>query len=109
MSPAATIRCGDRAARDAGDHAAANRRRRLLLAAPYPCYVDRISFDVKELDIDGTKTFEFYLDSFTFRPNIAMARRGKAEDLPDLDERSWLLPGHGGLLRWRSPQDCGNS
>lgn len=77
--------------------------------APYPCYVDRISFDVRELDIDGTNKFEFYIDSFTFRSNTAMARWVKAEDLPDLDVRSWLLPGHGVLLRWRSPRDWGYS
>lgn len=73
--------------------------------APYPCYVDRITFDVTELGIGGTNEFEFYIDSFTFRSNTAMERWVKAEDLPDLDVRSWLLPGHGVLLRWRSSRD----
>ncbi|GLY63984.1 hypothetical protein [Amycolatopsis taiwanensis] len=73
--------------------------------APYPCYVDRITFDVAELGMGGTNEFEFYIDSFTFRSNTAMARWVKAKDLPDLDVRSWLLPGHGVLLRWRSPRD----
>lgn len=74
--------------------------------APYPCYVDRITFNVTELDTVGTD-LEFYIDSFTFRSNTAMAQWAKAEDLPDLDVRSWLLPGHGVLLRWRSPKDWG--
>ena len=72
--------------------------------APYPCYVDRITFNVTELDTVETG-LEFYIDSFTFRSNTAMAQWVSAEDLPDLDVRSWLLPGHGVLLRWRPPQD----
>lgn len=75
--------------------------------APYPCYVDRITFDARELDIDGTNDLEFYIDSFIFRSNTALARWVKAEDLPDLDVRSWLLPGHGVQLRWRSKPDWG--
>lgn len=73
--------------------------------APYPCYVDRITFDVHELGIDGDDDFEFYIDSFTFRSNTAMARWVRAGDLPDLDVRSWMLPGHGVGLRWRARHD----
>ena len=69
--------------------------------APYPCYVDRITFAVKELDVDGSTAFEFNLAPFTFRSNTATTRWLRAEDLPELDVRSWLLPGHGVALLWR--------
>ncbi|TNC27496.1 hypothetical protein FG385_10400 [Amycolatopsis alkalitolerans] len=69
--------------------------------APYPCYVDRVTFAVKELDIDGTGDFQFNIAPFTFRSNTAPTRWLKAEDLPELEVRSWLLPGHGVVLFWR--------
>src|SRR5205823_13911215 len=69
--------------------------------APYPCYVDRITMSAKELDVDGAGAFEFRVVPFTFRSNTASARWLNAEDLPDLDVRSWLLPGHGVALLWR--------
>ena len=69
--------------------------------APYPCYVDRITFAVKELDLDGTCAFQFNIAPFTFRSNTAITKWVDAEELPDLDIRSWLLPGHGVALLWR--------
>ncbi|WP_312871546.1 hypothetical protein [Amycolatopsis acididurans] len=73
--------------------------------APYPCYVDRITFAVKELDIDGTGTFQFNIAPFTFRSNTTSTKWIKAEDLPDLAVQSWLLPGHGVALLWRKVDD----
>jgi hypothetical protein len=70
--------------------------------APYPCYVDRVSFSAKELDIDGTRAFLFNIAPFTFRSNTTETRWLKAEELPELEVRSWLLPGHGVALLWRS-------
>ncbi|WP_297547016.1 hypothetical protein [Amycolatopsis sp.] len=69
---------------------------------PYPCYVDRITIDVKELDLDSANSWEFRVVSFTFRSNTASARWLKADDLTDLEVRSWLLPGHGVALLWRA-------
>ncbi|GAB2994957.1 hypothetical protein LWP59_01025 [Amycolatopsis acidiphila] len=69
--------------------------------APYPCYVDRVTFAVKELDFDGAGDFQFNIAPFTFRSNTAPTRWLKAEDLPELEVRSWLLPGHGVVLLWR--------
>lgn len=71
--------------------------------APYPCYVDRITFSVKELDIDGNGAFQFNIAPFTFRSNTATTRWLSAEELPELDVQSWLLPGHGVALLWRGP------
>ncbi|HVV12750.1 hypothetical protein [Amycolatopsis sp.] len=72
--------------------------------APYPCYVDRITFAVKELDIDGADSFQFNIAPFTFRSNTATTRWLRPEELPDLNVQSWLLPGHGVALLWRPHQ-----
>lgn len=69
---------------------------------PYPSYVDRISIDVTEFDLDSANSWEFRVVSFTFRSNTASARWLKADDLTDLEVRSWLLPGHGVALLWRA-------
>jgi hypothetical protein len=73
--------------------------------APYPCYVDRVTFGVKELDIDGSGAFQFNIAPFTFRSNTAPSRWLTAEELPELEVRSWLLPGHGVALIWRPIRD----
>ena len=68
--------------------------------APYPCYVERISFDATALAIDGT-SWLFQVVPFTFRSAIATAGWAPAEQLKDLTVRSWLLPGHGVALLWK--------
>jgi hypothetical protein len=69
---------------------------------PYPSYVDTISIDVTEFDLDRSNSWEFRVVSFTFRSNTESARWLKADDLTDLEVRSWLLPGHGVALLWRA-------
>lgn len=69
--------------------------------APYPCYVERVTFAVKELDIRQTNTYQFSIAPFTFRSNTASDRWLAADELPELEIRSWLLPGHGVALMWR--------
>ncbi|KAA9166949.1 hypothetical protein FPZ12_001520 [Amycolatopsis acidicola] len=69
--------------------------------APYPCYVNRITFEVKELDVARGDAFLFNIAPFTFRSNTINVGWLKAEDLPELEMRSWLLPGHGVALLWR--------
>lgn len=73
--------------------------------APYPCFVERVTFAAKELDIDGAGAFEFNIAPFTFRSNTAPSRWLTAEELPELEVRSWLLPGHGVALLWRPRKD----
>ncbi|MGH3765239.1 MAG: hypothetical protein ACRDS0_22235 [Pseudonocardiaceae bacterium] len=68
--------------------------------APYPCYVDRISFDATALTADGT-AWLFQVVPFTFRAAIATGAWTPPEQLKDLTVRSWLLPGHGVLLLWK--------
>jgi hypothetical protein len=70
--------------------------------ASYPCYVDRVTFSAKELDIEGTGAFLFNIAPFTFRSNTTATRWLTAEELPELEVRSWLLPGHGVALLWRT-------
>ncbi|MGH3918866.1 MAG: hypothetical protein ACRDSG_07480 [Pseudonocardiaceae bacterium] len=68
--------------------------------APYPCYVDRISFDATELAVDGA-SWLFQVVPFTFRSAIATGAWTPAEELKVLTVRSWLLPGHGVALLWK--------
>lgn len=68
--------------------------------APYPCYVDRISFDAAALAFDGAKWL-FQVVPFTFRSAIATGAWTPAEQLKELTVRSWLLPGHGVALLWK--------
>ncbi len=72
--------------------------------APYPCYVDRISFNPTALIIDGS-SWLFNIVPFTFRSGIATVAWTPAEQLKDLAVRSWLLPGHGVALLWKRSND----
>ncbi|HEX4103356.1 MAG: hypothetical protein WBR33_06835 [Pseudonocardiaceae bacterium] len=72
--------------------------------APYPCYVDRISFDAVALAFDGA-SWLFQVVPFTFRSAIATGAWTPAEQLKELTVRSWLLPGHGVALLWKPSND----
>ncbi|PZS30474.1 MAG: hypothetical protein DLM61_10655 [Pseudonocardiales bacterium] len=72
--------------------------------APYPCYVDRISFDAAALAFDGA-SWQFQVVPFTFRSTIATGAWTPAEQLKELTVRSWLLPGHGVALLWKPSDD----
>lgn len=77
--------------------------------APYPCYVDRISFDATALAVSGT-SWLFQVVPFIFRSAIATGAWTPPELLKDLPVRSWLLPGHGVALLWKpSANDHTNS
>lgn len=69
--------------------------------APYPCYVERISFDAAALAVNGGPSWLFRVVPFTFRSTIATAGWTPAERLKDLAVSSWLLPGHGVSLLWK--------
>ena len=69
--------------------------------APYPCYVERISFDPAPLAVNGGPSWLFRVVPFTFRASIATAGWTPAEQLNHLAVRSWLLPGHGVALLWK--------
>lgn len=69
--------------------------------APYPCYAERISFDVGGLAADEHASWLFQVVPFTFRSTIATGGWTPAEQLNDLAVRSWLLPGHGVALLWK--------
>lgn len=70
---------------------------------PYPCYVERVEFDVADLHIDGDEHLLFKVVPFTMtQPGPTLANTwGKAEDVRELALESWLLPGHGVALLWR--------
>lgn len=69
--------------------------------APYPCYVERISFDATALDPDEDTSWHVQVVPFTFRSAIATAGWTPAAELKELTVRSWLLPGHGVALLWK--------
>lgn len=69
--------------------------------APYPCYVQRISFHATELDRNGEESWLFRIVPFTFRSTIATGGWTQGDQLSDLAVRSWLLPGHGVALLWK--------
>jgi hypothetical protein len=68
--------------------------------APYPCYVDRITFDASKLAINGM-SWVFQVLPFTFRSATATGGWTPPEQLKDLAVRSWLLPGHGVAFLWK--------
>jgi hypothetical protein len=72
--------------------------------APYPCHVDRISFDPTALAING-RSWLFNILPFTLRSSITTVAWTPAEQLKDLAVRSWLLPGHGVALLWKPSND----
>ncbi|WP_235921426.1 hypothetical protein [Lentzea tibetensis] len=72
----------------------------LYWQSPYPCYVDTISLKVTDLSVHD-RVFEYRIMPFTFRSNTESVRWLPADQLDDLDVRSWLLPGHGVVLVWR--------
>jgi hypothetical protein len=69
--------------------------------APYPCYVDRVSFDATSLNLNEGPQWLFRVIPFTFR-STAAGGWAPAEQLSDLVVGSWLLPGHGVALLWKS-------
>lgn len=72
--------------------------------APYPCYVERISFDPAALSLDEDTSWLFRVVPFTFR-STATGGWTPAGQLNDLIVRSWLLPGHGVALLWKPSND----
>jgi hypothetical protein len=73
--------------------------------APYPCFLDRMHVDAAPLALDGHDEFLFRLQSFSFRAQPTPARWAPADQVKELDVRSWLVPGHGVVLLWRRVSD----
>lgn len=70
---------------------------------PYPCYVEKVAFDVAELHGANDGEFAFKIVPFTMlNPGPTLANTwGKAHEVKELALGSWLLPGHGVTLLWR--------
>lgn len=69
--------------------------------APYPCYVERITFNTSGLAVDDGASWLFRVVPFTLRSSVESNQWTPAEQLSDLFVRSWLLPGHGVALLWK--------
>jgi hypothetical protein len=77
---------------------------------PYPCFVERIQFEVGDLRLDGEPPL-FKIVPFTMeRPGPTFTHEWvPAEELRDLVLESWLLPGHGFALLWRPGSEAGGA
>jgi hypothetical protein len=73
--------------------------------APYPCFLERMHVDAAPLALDGPEEFAFRVQTFAFRAWSSPARWSPAEQVAELDVRSWLLPGHGVVLLWKRVSD----
>jgi hypothetical protein len=69
--------------------------------APYPCYVERIRFDVRGLHDDNGGPYEFRVLPFMLRAGKIQDEWTRADALEDLRVDSWMLLGHGVALLWR--------
>lgn len=71
-------------------------------SVPHPCFVRTIRFDVAELHpADGR--YEYLAVTFALRHvPINLRRWTTVDDCLELDLNSWMLPGHGVTLLWRS-------
>jgi hypothetical protein len=73
--------------------------------APYPCFLDRMHVDAAPLALGGQEEFVFRVQTFAFRAQPSPARWSPADQVKELDVRSWLLPGHGVVLLWKRVTD----
>lgn len=69
---------------------------------PYPCFVDEITFDVAGLGSEDGTRYLFRIAPFVLRAGSVPTSWARAQELPAVPVRSWVLPGHGFALLWRS-------
>jgi hypothetical protein len=76
----------------------------LTYAVPYPSFVERVSFDVSGLAV-GSPRLAFKVLPFTPRATGASTDEwSTGTHLREVVLNSWLLPGHGVALLWRSSE-----
>jgi hypothetical protein len=68
--------------------------------APYPCFVQRMNFDVTDLGWED-EDLQFRLKPFSFHSEAISVGWSAAPAIRELPVESWLLPGHGVALMWR--------
>lgn len=69
--------------------------------APYPCYLECVTFDVSGFE-RGADRYRFRVVPFLLRSDVRTAQWVPAPALDQLAVRSWLLPGHGLALLWKT-------
>lgn len=72
----------------------------LTWSPPYPCFVERLTFDVTELASAG-HDLVFKIVVFTMKAIAPGAQWASAADIRAVELDSWLLPGHGVALLWK--------
>lgn len=70
--------------------------------APYPCYTSMMTFDASEFSVGEDGEYMFRLVPFVLHGHLQKDEWTSARDLVPLNISSWLLPGHGAALLWKS-------
>jgi len=74
---------------------------------PYPCFVEDITFDVSGLEGGGDYEWVFHVVPFIFRGGGVPQAWTHADEPLGVRVQSWMLPGHGVALLWKSLDDHG--
>ncbi|WP_433803063.1 hypothetical protein [Actinomycetospora sp. CA-084318] len=69
--------------------------------APYPCFVERMSFDTRGFDLPGGEELRFNVKPFATEVRSAPAPWFTSDGVASVDLQAWLVPGHGMTLFWR--------
>jgi hypothetical protein len=74
----------------------------LKWSAPYPCFVETVTFDVKNLALAGEQLVYLIVAGSLEMPYLPMRGAWKhVSDKIEISFHSWMLPGHGVTLLWR--------
>jgi hypothetical protein len=75
---------------------------------PHPCYVRRVTFDVRELALEGQKLVYTVLGSTVRKLRVPLRMRWiEATERIEIDVDAWMLPGHEVTLLWRPVEGMG--
>lgn len=77
----------------------------LTWSPPYPCSVEKLSFDLTEFSDD----LVFKIVVFTMKATSPGAEWVHADDVREVPIGCWLLPGHGVALLWKPANEVGST
>jgi hypothetical protein len=69
--------------------------------APFPCYVERMTFDTASFDLQDGSRHWFHLKPFTMTTAPSLSRWSGGDGVAEVPLGTWLFPGHGMALMWR--------
>ncbi|GAA1252784.1 hypothetical protein GCM10009609_15130 [Pseudonocardia aurantiaca] len=75
---------------------------------PHPCYVRNVTFDVRELALDGQKLVYTMLGSTIHKLRVPIRMQWvEVSDQIEISVDAWMLPGHAVTLLWRPVDGLG--